>query len=53
MWASSIQVPADGLLVQGYSLSINESAMTGESDLVSDSATLDMHLVAHTPCVYG
>jgi magnesium-transporting ATPase (P-type) len=31
---SSIQVPADGLLVQGYSLSINESAMTGESEPV-------------------
>ncbi|CAM6053706.1 unnamed protein product [Sphagnum tenellum] len=28
------QVPADGLLVQGYSLSINESAMTGESEPV-------------------
>ncbi|MCO5560036.1 hypothetical protein L7F22_013642 [Adiantum nelumboides] len=28
------QVPADGLFVQGHSLSIDESSMTGESDIV-------------------
>jgi P-type Ca2+ transporter type 2C len=29
------QVPADGVLISGHSLSIDESSMTGESKLVS------------------
>jgi P-type E1-E2 ATPase len=36
------QVPADGLLVEGHSLSIDESTMTGESHPVSFN--IDKHL---------
>lgn len=32
---SSPQVPADGVLIIGHSLSIDESSMTGESKIVS------------------
>lgn len=31
-----IQVPADGILITGHSLAIDESSMTGESKIVSD-----------------
>lgn len=30
-----LQVPADGLLIKGHSLAIDESSMTGESKIVS------------------
>lgn len=30
-----IQVPADGVLISGHSLAIDESSMTGESKIVS------------------
>lgn len=30
-----IQVPADGILISGHSLAIDESSMTGESKIVS------------------
>jgi Ca2+-transporting ATPase len=30
-----LQVPADGVLISGHSLAINESSMTGESKIVS------------------
>jgi Ca2+-transporting ATPase len=39
---SSIQVPADGIMVEGHSLSIDESAMTGESDPVRTVQSLLM-----------
>lgn len=29
------QVPADGILISGHSLAIDESSMTGESKIVS------------------
>ena len=31
------QVPADGVLISGHSLAIDESSMTGESKIVSSS----------------
>lgn len=30
-----LQVPADGILISGHSLAIDESSMTGESKIVS------------------
>jgi magnesium-transporting ATPase (P-type) len=30
-----LQVPADGILITGHSLAIDESSMTGESKIVS------------------
>jgi Ca2+-transporting ATPase len=36
------QVPADGIMVEGHSLSIDESAMTGESDPVRTLQSLLM-----------
>jgi hypothetical protein len=30
-----LQVPADGVLISGHSLAIDESSMTGESKIVS------------------
>jgi Ca2+-transporting ATPase len=39
---NSIQVPADGIMVEGHSLSIDESAMTGESDPVRTLQSLLM-----------
>ena len=33
----SDQVPADGVLISGHSLAIDESSMTGESKIVSSS----------------
>lgn len=30
------QVPADGILITGHSLAIDESSMTGESTIVSN-----------------
>lgn len=35
-----IQVPADGVLISGHSLAVDESSMTGESKIVSYNATL-------------
>jgi magnesium-transporting ATPase (P-type) len=34
-----LQVPADGVLISGHSLAIDESSMTGESKVVSLSTT--------------
>ena len=31
---SEVQIPADGLLIEGHSLLIDESSMTGESEPV-------------------
>lgn len=34
------QVPADGVLISGHSLAIDESSMTGESKIVGFSSNL-------------
>lgn len=35
-----LQVPADGILISGQSLALDESSMTGESKIVSVSSNL-------------
>lgn len=39
-------IPADGLLLEGYDLKIDESAMTGETDLIKKSASQDPFLLS-------
>lgn len=47
-------LPADGILVQGNDLKIDESSLTGESDHVRKSADKDpMLLSGLSPCVCG
>lgn len=38
-----LQVPADGILVSGHSLAIDESSMTGESKIVSVKVAILFH----------
>ncbi|WMV47823.1 hypothetical protein MTR67_041208, partial [Solanum verrucosum] len=47
------QVPADGILVQGHSLQVDESSMTGESDLVEINISQNPFLISGTKVVDG
>ncbi|PRQ35928.1 putative calcium-transporting ATPase [Rosa chinensis] len=47
------QVPADGLLLDGHSLSVDESSMTGESDHVEISITQNPFLFSGTKIADG
>ncbi|KAL6194903.1 hypothetical protein ACLB2K_035978 [Fragaria x ananassa] len=47
------QVPADGLLLEGYSLEVDESSMTGESDHVEISQSHNPFLFSGTKVVDG
>ncbi|XP_073119556.1 calcium-transporting ATPase 12, plasma membrane-type-like [Henckelia pumila] len=47
------QVPADGLLVEGHCLQVDESSMTGESDHVEIDNDLNPFLVSGTKVVDG
>ncbi|XP_061491134.1 plasma membrane calcium-transporting ATPase 1-like [Rhineura floridana] len=46
-------LPADGLLLQGYDLKIDESSLTGESDYVKKSLTGDPMLLSGTHVMEG
>ncbi|XP_044276351.1 plasma membrane calcium-transporting ATPase 1-like [Varanus komodoensis] len=46
-------LPADGLLLQGYDLKIDESSLTGESDHVKKSLTEDPMLLSGTHVMEG
>ncbi|KAH0634165.1 hypothetical protein KY284_036951 [Solanum tuberosum] len=47
------QVPADGILVQGHSLQVDESSMTGESDHVEINISQNPFLISGTKVVDG
>ncbi|KAM5552860.1 hypothetical protein ABKV19_025201 [Rosa sericea] len=47
------QVPADGLLLEGYSLEVDESSMTGESDHVEINQSQNPFLFSGTKVVDG
>ncbi|KAM5552862.1 putative calcium-transporting ATPase 13, plasma membrane-type [Rosa sericea] len=47
------QVPADGLLLEGYSLEVDESSMTGESDHVEINQSQNPFLFSGTKVVNG
>ncbi|KAL9273454.1 putative calcium-transporting ATPase 13, plasma membrane-type [Drosera capensis] len=47
------QVPADGLLVEGHSLQVDESSMTGESDHVEIDSTHNPFLISGAKVVDG
>ncbi|PRQ36148.1 putative calcium-transporting ATPase [Rosa chinensis] len=47
------QVPADGLLLEGYSLEVDESSMTGESDHVEINQSQNPFLFSGTKVVEG
>ncbi|KAH0739785.1 hypothetical protein KY290_038490 [Solanum tuberosum] len=47
------QVPADGILVEGHSLQVDESSMTGESDHVEINLTGNPFLISGTKVVDG
>ncbi|NXV53882.1 AT2B3 ATPase, partial [Uria aalge] len=46
-------LPADGVLIQGNDLKIDESALTGESDHVRKSADKDPMLLSGTHVMEG
>ncbi|XP_060097105.1 plasma membrane calcium-transporting ATPase 1-like [Heteronotia binoei] len=46
-------LPADGILLQGYDLKIDESSLTGESELVKKSLTEDPILLSGTHVMEG
>nr|XP_056706497.1 plasma membrane calcium-transporting ATPase 1-like [Euleptes europaea] len=46
-------LPADGILLQGHDLKIDESSLTGESDLVKKSLTEDPILLSGTHVMEG
>ena len=46
-------LPADGILLQSNDLKIDESSLTGESDLVKKSSTKDPMLLAGTHVMEG
>jgi len=39
-------LPADGLLLEGNDVKVDESSLTGESDLVKKSSTTDLVLLS-------
>ncbi|XP_009792877.1 putative calcium-transporting ATPase 13, plasma membrane-type [Nicotiana sylvestris] len=47
------QVPADGILIQGHSLQVDESSMTGESDHVEVNLSQNPFLISGTKVVDG
>uniref|UniRef100_A0A3Q7I6T1 Cation-transporting P-type ATPase N-terminal domain-containing protein n=1 Tax=Solanum lycopersicum TaxID=4081 RepID=A0A3Q7I6T1_SOLLC len=47
------QVPADGILVQGHSLQVDESSMTGESDHVAINLRQNPFLISGTKIADG
>eukprot|EP01018_Ginkgo_biloba_P009434 Gb_19088 [translate_table: standard] len=47
------QVPADGFLVGGHSVEIDESSMSGESDLVHKHPSMDPLLISGTKVANG
>ncbi|XP_070042370.1 putative calcium-transporting ATPase 13, plasma membrane-type [Nicotiana tomentosiformis] len=47
------QVPADGILVEGHSLQVDESSMTGESDHVEINLSQNPFLISGTKVVDG
>ncbi|XP_050225493.1 putative calcium-transporting ATPase 13, plasma membrane-type [Mercurialis annua] len=47
------QIPADGLFLDGYSLKIDESSMTGESDHVEVNSTINPFLLSGTKVTDG
>ncbi|KAG5587939.1 hypothetical protein H5410_048373 [Solanum commersonii] len=47
------QVPADGILVEGHSLQVDESSMTGESDRVEINLAQNPFLISGTKVVDG
>ncbi|XXG76742.1 hypothetical protein AAC387_Pa08g1034 [Persea americana] len=47
------QIPADGLFLNGHSLLVDESSMTGESDYISISSNENPFLVSGTKVVDG
>ncbi|XP_062084490.1 putative calcium-transporting ATPase 13, plasma membrane-type [Humulus lupulus] len=47
------QIPADGLFLEGHSLRVDESSMTGESDHVDINATGNPFLLSGTKVVDG
>nr|GMD65532.1 putative calcium-transporting ATPase 13, plasma membrane-type [Ipomoea batatas] len=47
------QIPADGLLVEGHSLQVDESSMTGESDYVEVNNNQNPFLISGTKVVDG
>lgn len=47
------QVPADGLFLDGYSLKLDESSMTGESDHVEVNGTMNPFLLSGTKVIDG
>ncbi|XP_031112702.1 putative calcium-transporting ATPase 13, plasma membrane-type [Ipomoea triloba] len=47
------QIPADGLLVEGHSLQVDESSMTGESDYVEVNHNQNPFLISGTKVVDG
>ncbi|XP_053168884.1 plasma membrane calcium-transporting ATPase 1-like isoform X1 [Hemicordylus capensis] len=46
-------IPADGLLLQGHDLKVDESSLTGESDHVKKSLTADPMLLSGTHVMEG
>lgn len=45
-------LPADGVLIQGNDLKIDESSLTGESDHVKKSADKDPMLLSGKKCTF-
>lgn len=41
------KLPADGVFLNGHDMEVDESAMTGESDLMPKSPAFGMHFTAH------
>ena len=46
-------LPADGVYIKGQGLKMDESAVTGESDLMKKSECKDPFLISGTNCTDG